>query len=84
VDGELSLGLKLLAGATRQSVAAQMLSSAEFQQDQIQGYYQLLLHRAADSTGLASFSAELTTGTPSFDVLATIASSAEFYNEPMS
>jgi anthranilate phosphoribosyltransferase len=64
-------------------IAGIMLSSSEFEQDQIEGIYALLLNRAADPIGLAGFMAALRVGVSETEVLATIAASAEYFSKPL-
>jgi hypothetical protein len=52
--GRVAFDQALMNGATRAQIAAMIFGSQEFQQDLVQGFYQQLLRRAADSDGLSA------------------------------
>jgi uncharacterized delta-60 repeat protein len=53
--GQAAFSQFLANGASRMQIAAIVLGSPEYLQHLVQGYYQTLLHRAADSAGLNGF-----------------------------
>jgi Domain of unknown function (DUF4214) len=61
------------------AIAGIMLSSSEFEQDQVESFYALLLDRAADPMGLEGFMTALRLGVSETEVVATIAGSAEYF-----
>ncbi len=76
-SGELSAGAAELAAVGQQSVALGVLQSAEFRQDQFEGYYNALLHRPSDQPSLNSWVfSNLDIDTVRIDFEA----SAEFFN----
>jgi hypothetical protein len=70
---------QLQQGASAASVAGQLLSSQEYQQNLVNHYYVQILNRPADSNGLATFTAALAGGATDEQVAATIYGSQEFY-----
>jgi uncharacterized protein (TIGR03118 family) len=78
-SGQASFGMILANGASRQQVAADILSSPEFFQDTVKGFYLNLLHRAADAGGLNGFANALAGGATDQQVIAAIAASDEFF-----
>jgi len=54
-----------------------VLSSRESEQDLVQNYYESILHRAADPSGLATFTTALAAGIRDEVVLAMLAGSDE-------
>jgi uncharacterized delta-60 repeat protein len=57
--GQTSFNQFLANGASRMQVAAILLRSTEYLQNQVQMYYQTFLHRAADASGLSADISEL-------------------------
>jgi hypothetical protein len=60
-------------------VDAAILASLEQDRDEVQGFYQWLLHRSEDLGGLQTFVQKLQGGTPSEQVVAAIAGSQEYF-----
>jgi PKD repeat protein len=69
---------ELTGGTSPSQVAAEILSSSEYQQVLVQSLYEAHLHRAADSGGLAAFSASLQGGASVEAVIAALLGSPEF------
>jgi hypothetical protein len=67
--------------AAQQTLVAAFLSSAEYRQHLVEGIYANLLHRAADASGLAFWTAELAAGMDEKNMLADIAGSDEYVND---
>jgi hypothetical protein len=68
----------LAGGSTPGQVAAQVFSSPEFRQDQVQNFYQTFLHRAADGNEVSGWSKALLGGARDEDVIAGFLTSPEF------
>jgi streptogramin lyase len=68
----------LSSGGARAQLAAVVLTSTEFRQDLVQGYYQAYLHRAADSAGLQSWLGALATGVSDDRIVVGFLNSDEF------
>jgi hypothetical protein len=77
--GAAAWGSELATGATRTTVAAQVLSSGEAEDLQIQVLYVEFLHRPADGPGLAGFSTAMQEGMSEEQILATIVGSEEYF-----
>jgi uncharacterized delta-60 repeat protein len=69
----------LASGASRTSVAVGVLGSIESDTDEVQAIYRLLLRRAADSSGLSTFTQALQQGVANDAVIAEIAGSDEYF-----
>ncbi len=65
--------------AGRTSVAMIVLTSAEADQDRVEGFYETILHRAGDSGGVASWVQEMQQGMRDENVEAAFYGSAEFF-----
>src|SRR5262249_2423038 len=76
--GQTTWGGALRAGASRQSVAQDVVTSLEADQVLVQGDYRQLLRREADSSGLSTFVGFLQRGGRDEEVLASIAGSDEY------
>jgi Domain of unknown function (DUF4214) len=70
----------LNAGASRQSVAAAILGSKEYDQDLIESLYQQYLRRKADSFGLNAFTQDMQNGLTEEELIAVILGSQEYFN----
>jgi uncharacterized delta-60 repeat protein len=78
-SGAQSWGQALQAGAlSRQAVAAAVLASIESDHLEVQSLYLQFLHRAADPSGLDTFTTELQQGVPYEQVAGILLSSAEY------
>jgi hypothetical protein len=73
-------GGQLNSGQSRAAVAAEILFSTEAEQDLVNGLYQKLLHRQADSGGLSNFVAALQHGARDEDIILALAASAEYFS----
>jgi hypothetical protein len=69
---------QLTSSTSPSQVAAEILSSPEYQQELVQNLYKAHLHRAADSGGLATFSGALQGGASDEAVIAALLGSTEF------
>jgi uncharacterized protein (TIGR03118 family) len=78
-SGRSGFDQALANGVSRAQVAASIFSSAEFQQDLVQNYYQRFLHRPADSGGLSGFLTALQQGTRDEQVIAAMVGSDEYF-----
>jgi hypothetical protein len=76
--GALGWDAELMTGTDRTTIASRILRSAEGTADEVKQLYFWLLHRAADSVGLQSFSNQLEQGRPVERIVATIAGSPEY------
>jgi hypothetical protein len=65
-------------GADRGAVAGAIMRSTEGANDEVEGLYQTLLHRAADAAGLQSFTNDLQQGMPVEQLVAITMSSPEY------
>jgi hypothetical protein len=65
-------------GADRGAVAGAIMRSTEGANDEVEGLYQMLLHRSADAAGLQSFTNDLQQGMPVEQVVALIMGSPEY------
>jgi Domain of unknown function (DUF4214) len=78
--GGLSTYAGLLAkGASRAEVAHDLVTSAEYRADLVNGYYEAYLGRPADAAGLATYLGQLEHGASDQAVQAALLGSAEFY-----
>ena len=78
--GDLNAWLNVLnAGASRQTVAADFLTSLEYRQELVETDYSIYLGRAADTDGLHSWVSALFAGATDQEVLAGIFGSPEGY-----
>jgi uncharacterized delta-60 repeat protein len=78
-SGAQSWGQALQTGGlSRQTVAAAVLASIESDRLQVQNLYAQFLHRAADPSGLDTFTTELQQGVPYEQVAGILLSSAEY------
>jgi hypothetical protein len=76
-------GAALAAGVSRVQVAASVLSSAEYHRFLVSTYYNTLLDRPTDA-GSAGWVNALNMGARDESIIASIASSSEFYNKTVS
>jgi hypothetical protein len=67
----------------REIIAGQFLTSTEATNRRVSQLYQLLLQRAADPNGLADYGHQLSQGSAEENVIAALASSDEFFAEPL-
>jgi cyclophilin family peptidyl-prolyl cis-trans isomerase len=74
-------GQALNAGLDRVKVAQVVLNSPEGEQDLVQSYYTLFLHRTADSVGMNASTAALASGASEEKIIIAIADSNEYFNE---
>ncbi|HEV3445594.1 MAG TPA: DUF4214 domain-containing protein [Gemmataceae bacterium] len=72
----------LQAGVSRSTVVAIIVASPEAARNEVEGLYHLLLHRAADPTGLAVLTALHESGTPTDQIAAFLAGSNEYFGRP--
>jgi predicted outer membrane repeat protein len=72
---------QLSSGTSREQVAAELLGSNEYHQDQVEVFYALFLGRSADPGGLATYTGQLNAGTSYAQVEAELVGSNEFYND---
>jgi hypothetical protein len=72
----------LQAGVSRSTVVAIIVASPEAARNEVAGLYHLLLHRAADPTGLAVLTALHESGTPTDQIAAFLAGSDEYFGRP--
>jgi hypothetical protein len=72
----------LQAGVSRSTVVAIIVASPEAARNEVEGLYHLLLHRAADPTGLAVLTALHESGTPTDQIAAFLAGSDEYFGRP--
>jgi uncharacterized protein GlcG (DUF336 family) len=77
-SGQATFTQLLNAGTSRVDAALILLSSFEYQQDLVQGFYQQFLHRPADSPGLVGYVSVLQAGARDEQVVASILASAEY------
>jgi hypothetical protein len=77
-SGDASFGAELNSGASRVTVAYQVLTSTEYRQDLVNSYYEQFLHRSADSGGLSYWAGELAQGDSDQGIIAGILSSTEY------
>lgn len=71
---------ELAAGATRTTVAEQVLVSQDYRQEVVQLYFEQYLGRAADATALTAGAATLNAGISDQQLAADIVSSDEYFN----
>ena len=71
---------ELAAGATRTTVAEQVLTTNDYRQAVVQLYFQQYLGRGADATALAAGAATLNAGVPDQQLAADIVASDEYFN----
>lgn len=71
---------ELAAGATRTTVAEQMLVTTEYRQDVVQAYFQQYLGRPADATALGTGTTGLNAGVRDEQLAAAIVASDEYFN----
>ncbi|MDB5293577.1 MAG: glucose/sorbosone dehydrogenase [Phycisphaerales bacterium] len=83
-NSELISDESFLAGATRQQFATVVLSSTEYRQDLVMGWYEQFLHRPADSSALTGFTAELGGGATDETVISQIIGSPEYFQDAQS
>jgi hypothetical protein len=76
--GESTYGAELNAGMSRTAVAYQILTSPEYREDLVNGFFQEFLHRPADPTGMTFWTNQLSQGTTDQEVIAGIMSSTEY------
>jgi hypothetical protein len=68
-------------GLTRSQVASAILAAPESEQDRVQNWYALYLHRSADAAGLAAFTSNLQQGVADEQVILALLSSREYLNK---
>jgi hypothetical protein len=78
--GQAAFQAALAGGWSRGQVAAALLASTEYRQNQVQADFQRLLQRPADDAGLAAFVAALQGGARDEDVIAALAGSGEYWS----
>jgi hypothetical protein len=78
-SGQTTYTGALAAGVNRSQVALAVLTSLEFRENLVQGYYQSFLHRAADPGGLGAFVGDLERGDRDELVIAAIVGSDEYF-----
>jgi hypothetical protein len=78
-SGAQAWGQALSGGASPQAVATAILGSFESDQDEVQGLYNQLLHRPAETSGLNAFTNALQQGMTNELVIALFTSSPEYY-----
>jgi hypothetical protein len=81
--GAAAFGAELNAGASRITVAEQILTSTEGREVQIETDYQDYLGRPADTAGLEAWLNELDSGGSDYGIVAGIISSPEFSSAPV-
>jgi hypothetical protein len=72
---------QLANGASRSAVAYDIVTSAEYRNDLISGYYQAFLGRGVDAAGLWYWMTQLNAGASDQSVIAGILGSGEFYTD---
>jgi N-acetylneuraminic acid mutarotase len=77
-SGQAAFSQALASGTSRTQVAAAVLSSTEYRQNLVEGYYVSYLRRPADPGGLNTFVNALQSGATDQDVIAAIVSSPEY------
>jgi hypothetical protein len=78
IVSQMTFEQQLPNGVTRTALATQVFASQEYVQDLGESFYQRILDRAADPSGLAYFTSQLQMGATDQQVIAAIVGSVEY------
>ncbi len=82
--GQATFSQALASGTTRDQVALAILTSGEFRQLLVNGFFLQFLGRAADPTGLSTFVNQLNQGARDEDIIVAIVGSDEYFARQLS